>query len=150
MVYVLNQKGKPLMPTTRHGKVRRMLKEGKAKVIQIKPFTIQLTYETTNYTQEITLGIDSGGDCNIGFSATTKEKELVSGEVKLLTNMSQRLTEKTQYRRIRRQRLRYRKARWDNRKTRQGWLTPSIEHKFNSHIRFIEKLKNILPVSAGC
>jgi len=134
------------MPTIRHGKVRRMLKDGKAKVIQVKPFTIQLTYETTNYTQEITLGIDSGY-LNIGFSATTKEKELVSGEVKLLTNMSQRLTEKTQYRRIRRQRLRYRKARWNNRKTRQGWLAPSIEHKFNSHIRFIEKLKNILPVS---
>jgi len=40
MVYVLNENGQPLMPTERHGKVRRMLKEGKAKVIQAKPFTL--------------------------------------------------------------------------------------------------------------
>ena len=146
MVYVLNQKGKPLMPTTRHGKVRRLLKEGKAKAVQVKPFTIQLTYETTSYTQKVTLGIDSGY-LNIGFSATTKDKELLSGEVKLLPNMSQRLAEKAQYRRNRRQRLRYRKARWNNRKKEQGWIAPSIDHKLQSHLRFIEKIKAILPVS---
>jgi hypothetical protein len=43
MVYVLSKEGKPLMPTERHGKVRRMLKEGKARVIKASPFTIQLT-----------------------------------------------------------------------------------------------------------
>ena len=48
MVYVLNKDGGPLMPTERHGKVRRMLKEGKAKVVRREPFTIQLLYETTN------------------------------------------------------------------------------------------------------
>ena len=32
MVYVQSQAGQPLMPTSRHGKVRRLLKEGKAKV----------------------------------------------------------------------------------------------------------------------
>ena len=60
MVYVLNKNGKPLMPTERHGKVRRMLKEGKAKVVKAKPFTIHLAYETTTFTQDITLGIDAG------------------------------------------------------------------------------------------
>ena len=43
-VYVLDKKGKPLMPTTRYGKVRRMLKSGQAKPVQNLPFTIQLTY----------------------------------------------------------------------------------------------------------
>ncbi|MBD5560265.1 MAG: hypothetical protein HDQ87_07930, partial [Clostridia bacterium] len=33
MVYVLNKDRKPLMPTERHGKVRRMLRDGQAKVI---------------------------------------------------------------------------------------------------------------------
>lgn len=46
MVYVLNINGQPLMPTQRHGKVRRLLKAGKAKVIKRCPFTIQLLYET--------------------------------------------------------------------------------------------------------
>ena len=68
MVYVLNKDGEPLMPTERHGKVRRMLKEGKAKVVRREPFTIQLLYETTNYTQDITLGVDAGSK-HIGLSA---------------------------------------------------------------------------------
>ena len=71
MVYVLGKNGQPLMPTDRHGKVRRLLKNNKAKVVKKCPFTIQLLYETTNYTQEINLGIDAGSK-NIGISATTK------------------------------------------------------------------------------
>ncbi|GHV34616.1 hypothetical protein FACS1894187_05560 [Synergistales bacterium] len=55
MVYIISANGNPLMPTTRHGKVRRLLKKGKAKVVQRTPFTIQLLYETTEYTQPITL-----------------------------------------------------------------------------------------------
>lgn len=33
MVYVLNKNGIPLMPANHHGKVRRMLKNGQAKLI---------------------------------------------------------------------------------------------------------------------
>ena len=46
MVYVISKSGKPLMPTKRYAKVRILLKEKKAKVVQRKPFTIQLLYET--------------------------------------------------------------------------------------------------------
>ena len=73
MVYVLNKDGQPLMPTSRCGKVRRLLKDGQAKVIKRCPFTIQLLYSLTNYTQDITLGVDSGSK-HIGLSATTKDK----------------------------------------------------------------------------
>lgn len=45
MVYVLDVNGKPQMPTERHGKVKRMLKEGRAKVVKRTPFTIQLLYK---------------------------------------------------------------------------------------------------------
>lgn len=44
-VFVLDKDSEPLMPTTRFSKVHRMLKEGKAKVVTSKPFTIQLCYE---------------------------------------------------------------------------------------------------------
>lgn len=145
LVYVLNKQGKSLMPTTPK-KARKLLKDGKAKVKTVKPFTIQLLFGSSGYKQDITLGIDSGY-LNIGFSTTTDKKELISGEVKLLQGMSSRITEKAQYRRIRRQRLRYRKPRFDNRKRKEGWLAPSIQHKLDSHIRFINKLKSILPIS---
>ncbi len=144
-VYVINQRKEPLMPTTPR-KARVLLKQGKAKVINTKPFTIQLLYATGETKQPVTLGIDSGY-LNIGFSATIESKELISGEVKLLQGMSDRITKKAMYRKIRRQRLRYRKPRFDNRERQEGWLAPSIQHKLDSHIRFIDKLKSILPIT---
>ncbi len=80
MVYVISKEGKPLMPTEKHGKVRILLKEKKAKVVKRKPFTIQLLYETTEYTQPVTLGIDSGYSY-IGYSATTEKKNLFQENV---------------------------------------------------------------------
>lgn len=146
MVYILNKNGQPLMPTNRYAKVRILLKHKKATVVNSKPFTIQLLYDVTEYKQLITLGIDSGY-LNIGFSALTQKKELISGEVKLLQGMSERLKEKAMYRKQRRSRLRYRKPRFDNRKRSNKWLAPSVLHKFDSHLRFIDKLKKLLPIS---
>ncbi|HEY8542878.1 MAG TPA: RRXRR domain-containing protein [Pseudothermotoga sp.] len=60
MVYVISKEGKPLMPTKRHGKVRRLLKQGLAKVVRSEPFTIQLLYDTTTYTQPVIVGVDIG------------------------------------------------------------------------------------------
>lgn len=146
MVYVTNSNGQPLMPTNRYAKIRILLKEKKAKVVNLKPFTIQLIHNMTKYVQQTTLGIDSGY-LNIGYSVLTENKELISGEVKLLKGMSERLKEKKMYRTIRRSRLRYRKPRFDNRRRSLKWLAPSVQHKYDSHIRFIDKLKKILPIS---
>ena len=96
-VFVVSKSGKPLMPTKRLGKVRRLLKSGKAKVFRYEPFTIQLLYETTEYTQEVTLGVDAGYQ-TVGFSATTKTEELISGELKLLSGMSERIKESVMHR----------------------------------------------------
>jgi hypothetical protein len=146
MIYVLDSQGNPLMPTKRHGKVRRWLKSGQAKVLKRKPFTIQLLFETTSYTQPITLGCDSGYN-HIGLSAVTETKEVFSAEIQLLQGMKERLQERAMYRRIRRSRLRYRKPRFDNRKRIEGWLAPSLQHKLDSHILIIERVKAVLPIS---
>lgn len=147
MVYVLSKSGQPLMPTTRHAKVRILLKKKLAKVVQSKPFTIQLLFDSKTYIQPSTLGIDSGY-LNIGFAAIAGDKEIISGEVKLFQGMKERLYERAVYRRNRRQRLRYRAPRFSNRVSskKQGWLAPSIQHKLDSHIRFIEKIKKLIPV----
>ena len=60
MVYVLNNLGQPLMPTSDYRKVRLLLKENKAIVVKRTPFTIRLTIRTKNYKQPIVLGIDAG------------------------------------------------------------------------------------------
>ncbi|MGN0485546.1 MAG: RRXRR domain-containing protein [Lachnospiraceae bacterium] len=78
-VYVLDRTGQPLMPTTRYGKVRRLLKAKKAVVVDTKPFTIRLKYEPeTHFTQETILGIDPGRT-NIGISVIRRSgQELFS------------------------------------------------------------------------
>lgn len=48
VVYVLNKKGEPLMPTTRFKTVRELLRDGKAVPVCNDPFTIKLKYETPN------------------------------------------------------------------------------------------------------
>lgn len=146
MVYVLNKDGQPLMPTNRYAKVRILLKNKLAKVVQSKPFTIQLLYDTSDFTQPLTLGVDSGY-LNIGFSVVSEKKELICGEVKLLQGVKKRLQEKSNYRKNRRSRLRYRKPKFNNRKRKEGWLAPSIQHKLDAHIRVIEQLRKILPIT---
>ena len=65
LVYVLNADGYPLIPSSRCAHIRHLLKSGRAKVVRQKPFTIQLCYETTNYTQPLCGGTDPGRT-NIG------------------------------------------------------------------------------------
>lgn len=149
MVYVLNINGQPLMPTNRHGKVRHLLKDGKAKVVKRCPFTIQLLYESTNHTQDITLGVDAGSKI-IGLSATTTDKELYAAKIELRNDVSKLLTARKQNRRSRRHRkTRYRKARFNNRvhSKNKGWLAPSVEHKINTHLKAISDIHKILPVT---
>lgn len=76
LVYVVSQNGHTLMPTKRFGKVRRLLKSGKAKVVGRKPFTIKLTYETREYTQPLILGIDPGGK-EVGLTVRKESGELL-------------------------------------------------------------------------
>jgi hypothetical protein len=73
MVYVLSKDGKPLMPTRRYGKVRRLLKQKLAKVVRREPFTIQLLYDTTQYTQDVVVGVDIGSK-TVGVSAVSEIK----------------------------------------------------------------------------
>lgn len=82
MVYVLNSNGQPLMPTQNHAKVRILIKENKAVVVKRCPFTIKLTYKSTNYTQPATLGVDAGSK-HIGISTTTEQKEIYASDVEL-------------------------------------------------------------------
>ena len=146
MVYVLNVNGLPLMPTENCGYVRKLLKSRKAQVVKSNPFTIQLLYETENNTQDIDLKIDTGYQY-IGISACTDDKELFSGELSLLKGQKDRLQERTSYRKTRRNLLRYRKPRFNNRKRSKQWLAPSIQHKLDSHLKIIRKLMAVLPIS---
>ena len=71
-VYVVNRKGRPLMPTFRFGHVRKLMKEGRAVPISNEPFTIRLKYDTPDITQELYGGVDTGRE-NIGLAASKED-----------------------------------------------------------------------------
>ena len=149
MVYVLSENGQPLMPTKRYGKIRHLLKDGKAKVVNRCPFTIQLLYQTTTYTQTLELGVDAGSK-TIGLSVSSEEKEYFSGEVAVRNDIVDLLSTRRQYRKSRHNRkTRYRAPRFNNRvhSKNKGWLAPSIENKCQSHVNVISKVTKILPIS---
>ena len=147
MVYVIDKNGNPLMPTENHAKVRLLLKTKKAKVIKKYPFTIQLMYDTTSYTQDITLGIDAGSKI-IGISATTTKKVLFEANIQIRNDIVELLATRRELRRTRRnKKLRYRKARFNNRKRKDGWLAPSVKHKIDTHLSMVRKVYEILPIS---
>ena len=147
MVYVLNKNNKPLMPTQRHGKVRKLLRDGRAVVVRRTPFTIKLLYDTTSFVQDVTLGIDAGSK-TIGISATTVRKELFKSEVTLRNDIVNLLSTRRETRRTRRSRnLRHRAARFDNRRKSEGWLAPSVRQKTDSHLRITDLVCSMIPIS---
>lgn len=144
-VYVLNCHGKPLMPCQPR-KARLLLKQGKAKIARMEPFTIQLLYGSSGYKQEVSLGIDAGTQ-HIGISATTEKTVLFEAEAKPRTDITELMATRRQFRRARRSRkTRYRKARFQNRKKREGWLAPSVQHRLDAHLKVIRLVHRILPV----
>ena len=148
MVYVLNIDGQPLMPTDRHGKVRHLLKDGRAEVVKRCPFTIRLLYDSTHYTQDIVLGVDAGSK-HIGLSGTTETKELYASDVELRNDIVDLISTRRQNRRSRRNRkIRYRKARFQNRVSgKKNWLAPSIRQKVDTHMTVVSRVCMILPVT---
>lgn len=149
MVYVISQENKPLMPCS-NPIARLLLKQGRAKVKKRELFTIKLTYETTNYAQDLTLGVDTGSG-TIGAAVSNDKGEIFyMSEVVVRNDIVYRMTRRSKYRRNRRSRkTRYRKARWLNRKNsiKSDRFSPTMISKFHRHVQEIEYIKSILPIT---
>ena len=145
-VFVRSLEGLPLMSCT-NCNTKKLLRSKKAHVVTMYPFTIQLDFACENRVQDVTFGEDSGYG-NIGFSAVASKKELASGTLILDGKTSERLTERRMYRRNRRSRHHwYRKPRFLNRKKKEGWLPPSIQRRYDTHLTLIKRYKAVLPIT---
>lgn len=135
------------MPSERGGRIGYLLRHGKAHVVSRVPFVVQLDYESTTYTQEVSLGIDAGSK-HIGVSASSEKKELLAAQVELRSDVTKLLSSRRELRRTRRNRkTRYRKVRFDNHKRKDGWLAPSVAQKVESHLKVIRLAHKLLPVT---
>ena len=63
--------------------------------------------------------------------------------------MQELLATRREFRRSRRHRkTRYRQPRFLNRKKPNGWLAPSVQHKVNSHLKLVNLVYSILPITS--
>lgn len=147
-VAVISASGKKLMPTNSY-KARKLLKSKKAVIYKYRPvFTIKLINRADGNTQPIEYKCDTGYQ-NIGISICSKTIEFVNEQRDLLKDETERHNDCRKYRRTRRNRLRYRKARWNNRKgmIRKDGFAPSIRNKRDVHIRLYEEYCQVLPIT---
>ena len=149
MVFVFNKDGKALMPT-HPAKARILLKKKLVKVVKTFPFIIKFNYQINNPKfQDVTIGIDPGKI--IGISITTKQRVLFEAQLEQRTDIPKLLEARKNARRTRRNRLRYRPPRWQNRKRIykkqvDGWIPPSIQASLLTYInivKFFNKYVNI-------
>ena len=143
-VFVKNMRGESLMPCSQR-KARLLLKEGKAKIIGYKPFTIQLLYPTGESTQDVHIGVDTGAK-HIGIAATSGNKVLIKGEIELRDDIHKNMQLRMILRKSRRSRkTRYRKTRFLNRGRKEGWLPPTVQSKLNATFMWIDRFVSLLP-----
>ena len=144
-VAVLSKNGMLLMPTSEY-RARKLLKSKKAIIHGYHPFTIQLTERETGYVQPVELCMDTGY-IHIGTSVKSEKHEYLGEQIDTLTDERQKHDARRMYRRQRRNRKRYRKPRFNNRKRDDGWIAPSLEHKKNIHIQAVSRICKVMPVT---
>jgi 5-methylcytosine-specific restriction endonuclease McrA len=145
-VFVLDANRKPLTPC-KPSLARKLLKVGKAKVFRLYPFTILLKKEVTEDPQPVTLKIDPG-------SKVTGLAILLDSSLIWVAELAHRpqaiktlLESRSSLRRGRRSRhTRYRQARFLNRTKPKVWLAPSLRHRVETTLTWVNKLSKLAPV----
>ena len=151
-VFVLNGDKTPLTPC-HPARARKLLRNKKAAVYRMRPFTIILKrvvekpvvsekieckIDPGSKTSGIVVTITSNNKCDVVYAMNLKHhKDLIV----------KRLESRSNIRHFRRSRkTRYRKPRFKNRKRSKGWLPPSILSVVNNIVSWVDKLKKIIPI----
>jgi 5-methylcytosine-specific restriction endonuclease McrA len=147
-ILVIDTNHKPLTPC-RPITARKLLKAGKAAVFRQYPFTIILKKEVSAEPEGITLKLDPGSKVT-GMAMLKDTKVIWAAE---LTHRGQAikasLESRRSLRRGRRSRhTRYRQARFLNRTKPKGWLAPSLMHRVETTLTWVNKFIRFAPISS--
>ncbi|MEG4913133.1 RNA-guided endonuclease IscB [Microcoleus sp. B7-D4] len=147
-VFVIDSQKRPLNPI-RPGLARKLLTTGKAAVFKKYPFTIILKIEVTAPQKPITLKLDPGSRTT-GIALLQGEQVIFGAE---LTHRGQAikacLESRRSLRRGRRNRhTRYRPARFLNRTRPKGWLAPSLQHRVETTLTWVNRLMKLAPIAS--
>ncbi|TSA01707.1 MAG: HNH endonuclease [Nitrospiraceae bacterium] len=149
-VFVLDQRKQPLMPCP-PARARELLRCGRATVYRRYPFTIRLTGRRDGDVQPLRLKLDPGSHMT-GVALVREEGK--NQHVLFLAEITHRgqqirqaLLKRRAFRRRRRHaNLRYRAKRFDNRMRHEGWLPPSLQHRVDTVLSWVDRLRRLSPL----
>ncbi len=151
MVFVLNKNKKPLSPCHR-AVARKLLKQKKAVIHKKYPFTIRLKElkeveeKEDENKPEYRLKIDYGSRYT-GLSILNGNNVLWLAELHHKTNIKNKMDKRRGHRRFRRNKLRYRKPRFNNRKRKEGWIPPSLQSRVDNIESWVNRLMKLVPLT---
>ncbi|QHS09134.1 RNA-guided endonuclease IscB [Sinimarinibacterium sp. NLF-5-8] len=159
VVFVLDKRKRPLMPCTEK-RARLMLNRGRAVVHKLHPFTIRLKDRVGGDVQPIVLKINPGSKTT-GLAVVREMESQRIDEIETIhavlwtADLNHRgaairkaMERRAGFRRRRRSaNLRYRQPRFNNRTRPQGWLAPSLQHRVDTTMAWVTRLRKVTPIS---
>jgi len=139
------------MPTS-PARARILLKQGRACIHRLAPFTIRLKQPSKMVTQSVIIKIDPGSKTT-GIALVRHNNQqhhlLHKSELTHRGNaISKSMQQRAGYRKRRRSaNLRYRKPRFNNRKRTPGWLPPSTRSRLIQTINWIKRYQKLIPIT---
>ncbi|MBA2947651.1 RNA-guided endonuclease IscB [Streptomyces himalayensis] len=163
-VFVLDRRGVPLTPC-HPARARILLAKGRAAVVRHTPFVIRLKDRLVEESEVdgVEVRIDPGSKgTGIAVTDDLTTVDTVTGEVVTSrrglfavelrhrgAQIKAKLEQRSNYRRRRRvAHLRYRAPRFNNRTRPRGWLAPSLQHRVDTTMSWVERLRRWAPVAA--
>ena len=147
-VFVIDQNKQSLNPVS-PARARELLNKQKAAVFRTYPFTIILKHAVFNpNTKSLILKIDPGSKFT-GIALFDGENVIWCAELEHRGyQIKDALLSRRQLRRSRRNRkTRYRKPRFNNRKRKDNWLPPSLEHRILTTETWVKRLMRYTSIS---
>lgn len=163
-VFVLSCEGRPVMPCSEK-RARKLLEAGRARTHRLYPFTIRIIDRTlaSCELQPLRLSLDPGSKVT-GLAVTRVERSLDAPSCALgapvlhigflmeLVHRGQAIREGLQRRAVLRlsrrgRKTRYRAPRFENRVRPRGWLAPSLQHRLETTMSWVRRLRRLAPIT---
>jgi len=152
-VFVLDSSGTPLMPCSEK-RARKLLGAGRARVHRLVPFVIRLIDRTADACefQALRIKLDPGSkSTGVALVRDREDEAAVLNLMELVhrgRQISEALTARRTMRRRRRGNLRYRAPRFLNRTKPNGWLAPSLQHRVDATLAWVQRIRRWAPVAS--
>ena len=145
-VFVLDTDRRPLSPC-HPARARELLRKGQAAVLRRFPLTIILKRSVPGASPAACqIKLDPGSKTT-GIALVQGDKVVWGGELHHRGALiRKKLQSRRASRRSRRSKLRYRAPRFLNRARKKGWLAPSLQHRVETTMTWVDRLMRFAPV----